>query len=187
MSNFYCFYLLGSLREISHDMYLQASEKGINIIPGQKICSLRYIKLLAVEENEPLQHENSTENILESDTEEKQNLSVCFFSVGVSPIKLHSQSVSGKKTLGKQKMRAIVSSIPEKLAKKLNIEQNDINISEMQEDQSRDDGEKAASYDRLLNLLKEKVDKASTSSEKIKLLQLLLIIGQSKLYETFLM
>ena len=39
----------------------------------------------------------------------------------------------------------------------------------MQEDQSRDDAEKAASYDRLLNLLKEKVDKASTSSEKIKL------------------
>ena len=43
-------------------------------------------------------------------------------------------------------------------------------MSKMQEDQSRDDAEKAASYDRLLNLLKEKVDKASTSSEKIKLL-----------------
>ena len=40
----------------------------------------------------------------------------------------------------------------------------------MQEDQCRDDAEKAASYDKLLNLLKEKVDKASTSSEKIKLL-----------------
>ena len=40
----------------------------------------------------------------------------------------------------------------------------------MQEDQCRDDAEKAASYDRLLNLLKEKVDKASKSSEKIKLL-----------------
>ena len=52
----------------------------------------------------------------------------------------------------------------------MNVEQNDINISEMQEDQSRNDAEKAASYDRLLNLLKAKVDKASTSSEKIKLL-----------------
>ena len=40
----------------------------------------------------------------------------------------------------------------------------------MQEDQCRDDAEKATSYDRLLNLLKEKVDKASTSSKKVKLL-----------------
>ena len=39
----------------------------------------------------------------------------------------------------------------------------------MQEDQSRDDAEKAASYDRILNLLKEKVDKASPNSEKIRL------------------
>ena len=49
------------------------------------------MKLLAVEENEPLQHNNSTEEILESDTEEeileesceeieKQNVSVCFSS-----------------------------------------------------------------------------------------------------------
>ena len=35
---------------------------------------------------------------------------------------------------------------------------------------SGDGAEEAASYDRLFNLLKEKVDKASTSSEKIKLL-----------------
>ena len=67
-------------------------------------------------------------------------------------------------------MKATVSYIQEKLAKILNVEQNDITISEMQEDQSRDDAEKDASYDRTFNLLKEKVDKASTSSEKIKLL-----------------
>ena len=87
-------------------------------------------------------------------------------SVGISPIKLHSQSVSGKKTLGKLKMKVTGSSIQEKLAKTLNVEQNDITISKMQ----KDGAEKAASYDRLLNLLKEKVDKASTSSEKIKFL-----------------
>ena len=96
-----------------YKMYLlQAPGKGINIIPGQKICSSCYMKLLVVEENEPLQHNNSTDEILESDNEEeileescketeKQNLSVCFSSVDVSPIKLHSQSVSGKKTLDK--------------------------------------------------------------------------------------
>ena len=55
----------------------------------------------------------------------------------------------------------------------------------MQEDQSRYDAEKAASYDILLNLLKEKVDKASTSSAKIKLLTI--IIGQSELYKNLLM
>ena len=132
------------------------------------------MRLVAVEENEPLQHDNSTDKILECDIEEeilkesgeeieKQNLSFCFTSVGISPIKLHSQSVSGKKTLGKRKMKAIVFSIQEKLVKCKKI-------SEMQEDQCRDDTEKAASYGRLLNLLKGKVDKESTSSEEIKLL-----------------
>ena len=52
------------------------------------------MKLVVVEENEPLQHDNSIEEIFESDTEEKileesceeiekQNLPVCFSSVGV--------------------------------------------------------------------------------------------------------
>ena len=84
-----CFYLLGLLRELSYEMYLQASGKGINIIPGQKICSSCYMKLLAVEKNEPLQQNKSRKGILESYTEEeilekgceeieKQNLSVSF-------------------------------------------------------------------------------------------------------------
>ena len=64
-----CFYLLGSFRKVSYEMYLQASGKGINIIPGQKVCLSCYMKLLAVEENEALQHNNSTEEILESDVE----------------------------------------------------------------------------------------------------------------------
>ena len=82
-------------------MYLQASGNGINIIPGQNICSSCYMKLLAFEENEPLQHDNSTEEILQSDTGEemleescaeieKQKLPVCFSSVGIPPIKPHS-------------------------------------------------------------------------------------------------
>ena len=44
-------------------------------------------------------------------------------------------------------MKSTVSSIQEKLAKTLNVEQNYITISEMQEDKSRDDAEKAASCD----------------------------------------
>ena len=67
-------------------------------------------------------------------------------------------------------MKAIVFSIQEKLAKTLNVEKNDITICEMQEEHHWDDAEKATFYDRLINLLKEKVDKASKSSEKIKLL-----------------
>ena len=42
--------------------------KGINIIPGQKMCLSSYMKLLAVE---PLWHNNLTEEILKSDTEEE--------------------------------------------------------------------------------------------------------------------
>ena len=41
-------------------------------------------------------------------------------------------------------MKAIVS-----LKLELNVEQNGITISKMQEDQSKDDAEKPASYDRL--------------------------------------
>ena len=39
------------------------------------------------------------------------------------------------------------ASVQEKLAKTLNVEQNDITISEMQEDWSRDDAKKAASHE----------------------------------------
>ena len=116
-----------------------------------------------------LVNDNDTEEeILEKNCEktEKQNLFVWLSSVGVSPIELHSQSVTGKKALGKWKVKAIISSVQEKLSKTLNVKQNDITICKMQEDQPRDDAEKTAFYDRLLNLLKEKVDKASTSSEK---------------------
>ena len=79
----------------------------------------------------------------------------------VLPIKLHNQSVSGKKTLSKQKHES-------------NFIFHSSKISKMQKDQSRDDAEKAASYDRLLNLLKEKIDKAITRSKKIKLLTIAL-------------
>ena len=136
------------------------------------ICSSCYIKFLAVEENELFQHDSSKENIIESDTEEetlegsceeieKQNRSVCFSMADVLPIKLHNQSVSGKKTLSKQKHES-------------NFIFHSSKISKMQKDQSRDDAEKAASYDRLLNLLKEKIDKAITRSKKIKLLTIAL-------------
>ena len=102
LSNFYLFLSVRfAERNILYEMYLQASGIEINIIPEQKICSSCYMKLLAVEENETLQHDNSTEEVLECDTEdeileeicqeiEKQNLSVCFSSVGISLIKLHS-------------------------------------------------------------------------------------------------
>ena len=66
-------------------------------------------------------------------------------------------------------MKATIYSIQEKLANTLYVEQNFITISKMQVYQSREDAEKAAAYDRLLNLLKKKVVKPSTSSEKIKL------------------
>ena len=52
-------------------------------------------------------------------------------------------------------MKAIISSIQKK-AKALNVEQNDITISEIQEDQCRDDAEKAASYDRLFKPIERK-------------------------------
>ena len=55
-------------------------------------------------------------------------------------------------------MKAILSFIQEKLPKTLNVEQNDI---------TRDDVEKAASYDRPLNLLKEKVDKQAQALKKL--------------------
>ena len=51
-------------------MYLQASGKGINN-PWAKDFSSCYMKLLAFKENEPLQHDNSTEEILQSDTEKE--------------------------------------------------------------------------------------------------------------------
>ena len=78
-------------------------------------------------------------------------------------------------------MKAIVS-----LKLELNVEQNDITISKMQEDQSKDDAEKPASYDRLSTYRKKKFTKQAESLKKLNFLQFSQIICQSELYKTFL-
>ena len=78
-------------------------------------------------------------------------------------------------------MKAIVS-----LKLELNVEQNDITISKMQENQSKDDAEKPASYDRLSTYWKKKFTKQAESLKKLNFLQFSQIICQSELYKTFL-
>ena len=80
-----------------------------------------------------------------------------------------------------------MSSILEELAKILNVEQNDITISKMQEYSLEMIQGKLLPHDRILNLLKGKVDKASTTLKKINFQQLPQVIGQSELCKTFLM
>ena len=82
-------------------------------------------------------------------------------------------------------MKATIYSIQEKLANTLYVEQNFITISKMQVYQSREDAEKAAAYDRLLNLLKKKLRNQAQALKKLNFEQLSQIIGQSETCKTF--
>ncbi len=112
----------------------RAKEIQIDLIPGQKLCPACRGKLYNDwKDREEISEVNEVEegvnvdeemNILESSfsTEEsRQNLSTCFTSIGVSPMKLRSLPSSSKIIQGKRKIETAVTSMTEKVAKVLSV------------------------------------------------------------------
>jgi len=78
-----------------------------------------------------------------------------FSSVGVSPIKCHTVSISTKVTKDKQKVENVVAKLKEKVARSLAMPASDF-LSEQSESQSviEELKRKAASLDENMDLLK---------------------------------
>ena len=100
--------------------------------------------------------------------EERQMVTDYFSTIGLSPLKSHSQPMPCKITAGKRKICDAVSSIKVKVAKTLDVPvdclltQTEIANNEIQK--------KAAAFDILMAQLKEKISSLSDSKSKIQIL-----------------
>ena len=119
--------ILGSLCEVTFDLYNASQSSNINIVPGQKLCPM-YRNKLSVREQSEADSRNSDGNdeinyIEETHSIEQdwQDISESFQSVDISPLKVHAQPFSGRVNLGKRKLNTAISTIQEKVARALNV------------------------------------------------------------------
>ena len=90
-----------------------------------------------------------------------QVISKCFQSVGISPLKVHDQPLSGRANLGKRKLNTTISTIQEKVARALNITLEEIN-SDISTTEDVDLLWIIEYFDRLMQLIKEKLSTKKT-------------------------
>ena len=63
---------------------------------------------------------NYTERI-HSIEQDQQGMPECFQSVGISPLKIHAQPLSGTVNLGKRKLNTAITTVQEKVARALDV------------------------------------------------------------------
>ena len=103
----------------------------------------------------------------------RQDISDCFDIIGVSPIKLHAQPLSSRVNLGKRKVTiSAISAIQEKVAKTLNITPEDINLDISTSEDVDLLKYKAENFDRLMQLIKEKISSLKSTKDIIQVLTL---------------
>jgi len=169
-----------SLRSISMSLRNQCATIPLELVPGQKICRncrKAISKLLMSGESEDsLEDTTADKDILaleQSYSEEtnRSDLSVCFSSLGMSPIKVHSLPDATKLKTGKRKLETAITALAGKVAKSLYVPETALEPVEMQEEQN-EALEKAAAFDQMMVAIQQKVHLATSYREKIQILTL---------------
>ena len=88
---------------------------------------------------------------------DQQDISECFQSVGILPLKVHAQSLSGRVNFGKRKVNTATSTIQEKVARALNLIPEEINLDTSTNEDVDLLGITAENFNRLMQLIKEKL------------------------------
>ena len=148
----------------------------VELVPGQKICRncrKAISKLLMSGESDDLLEDTTADkdsSALEQSYSEETNcsdLSVCFSSLGMSPIKVHSLPDATKLKTGKRKLETAITALAGKVAKSLYVPET----VEMQGEQN-EALEKAATFDQMMVAIQQKVQYATSYREKIQILTL---------------
>ena len=108
-------------------------------------------------------------NCIEQD---QQDIPECFQSVGLSPLKVHAQPLSGRVNLGKRKLSTAISTIQGKVARVLNVTPEKINLDTSTTEDVDLSQIKTENFDRLMQLIKEKLSTIKTNREIIQVLTL---------------
>ena len=86
--------------------------------------------------------------------QDRQDISECFQSVGIPPLKVRAQPLSGRLNLGKRKLSTAISTIQEKVATALNVTPKEINLDTRPPEDLDLLRIKAENFDRLMQLIK---------------------------------
>ena len=184
----------GSLREVSLDTAEDCNTINISLIPGKKICPARRKELTSRLEaasnkrdeqcgDEPDSHtekESDEETMSYGSGEEttlRHDLDTSFEEVDLSPIKLHSVPSHSKVTLGKHKLQQfhdklnkLETTVQKRVAKVSGVLPENLEPSESsQPDNYNEIKEKADNLDRLVDLMKNKMQ-SSNRKQKILIL-----------------
>ena len=87
-------------------------------------------------------------------------------------MKVHAQPLSGRVNLGKRKLNTAISTIQEKVARALNVTPEEINLDTSTTEDVDLLRIKAENFDRLMQLIKEKLSTIKTNREIIQVLTL---------------
>ena len=151
------------MHEVTFELYTASQRSNINIVPGQKLRPMCRNKLSVGEQSEADSRNSDVSDEINyikethSIERDRQDISACFQSVGISLPKVHVQPLSGRVNLGKRKLNTAISTIQEKVARALNVTPEKINF-----DTSTTEGVgllwiKAENFDRSMQLIKEKL------------------------------
>ena len=116
---------------MTFEFYNASQSSNINIVPGQKLCPMCRNELSVREQSETDSRNSDVSdeiNYMEeinSIEQDRQDISECFQSVGISP---HAQPLSERVNLGKRKLNTAISTIQEKVARAINITPKEINL-----------------------------------------------------------
>ena len=116
---------------MTFEFYNASQSSNINIVPGQKLCPMCRNELSVREQSETDRRNSDVSdeiNYIEeinSIEQDRQGISKCFQSVGISP---HAQPLSERVNLGKRKLNTAISTIQEKVARAINVTPKEINL-----------------------------------------------------------
>ena len=102
---------------MSFELYNAYQSSNINIVPSETDSR-----------NSDVSDEINYLKEIDSIEQDRQDISECFRSVGISRLKVHAQPLSRRANLGKRKLDTAISTIQEKVARALNITSEEINL-----------------------------------------------------------
>ena len=163
---------------MTFELFNASQSSNINIVPDQKLCPMCRNKLSVREQSEADNRNSDVSdeiNYIEetnSIEQDRQDISECFQTIGISPMKAHAQPLSGRVNLGKRKLNTAISTIQEKVARALNVTPEEINLDTSTTENVDLLQIKAENFDRLMQLIKEKLSIIKANREIIHVLDL---------------
>ena len=169
-----------ALRTISMSLREKCATVPLELILGQKICRncrKAISELLKCGENDDLSDDSTVDDDIsalhQSFSEEgnRSDLSECFSSLGMSPIKVHSQPDTTKIRNAKRKLEKAVSTLTGKVAKTLCVPETALEPVGKQKEQNEVQA-KAAMFDQMVTNIRDKVLSATSYRAKLQALTL---------------